>query len=268
MMIGCTRMYNVNAAVADLWQQLLETAAAHANMPMEVIAHPAPAPLEELWARSDMLCAFMCGWPFRRSRPPVQIVAAPIPASGSCEGPYYCTDMIVRADAPFARIEDTFGGRIVWTDEGSHSGFNAPRRLLLNYAAGLDSLYTQSIGPVVTPRASLNAVIEGQADIAPLDSYFHMLLKQHEPDVATQVRILARTSCAPIPVLVAAPGIPPEQVARLGTAFEALPQHAAMRSLLEELCLLGFARVPNPERYALIEKWADEAMASGYIRPG
>jgi len=265
MMIACTRMYNVNECVNALWRELLELVAMRADVEFKVIAHAAPAPLDTLWERDDILCAFMCGWPFHQANPPPQIVAAPIPAGGQCEGPQYCTNMIVRADSPFSRLEDTFGGRIAWTEEGSHSGFNAPRRLLADYAMGYP-LYTASIGPTITPRASLNAVLEGGVDIAPLDSYFHMLLMKHEPETAARIRVLARSLCAPIPVLVAAPTAPTQVVACLGAAFEQLAEDADARDLLDALSLAGFTR-PDPRNYALTNRWAEEALATNYPRP-
>ncbi|WP_112322044.1 phosphate/phosphite/phosphonate ABC transporter substrate-binding protein [Oceanibium sediminis] len=268
MLIGCTRMYNVTPGVAELWRALIERAADRAGIPLEVIDYPAPAPLDALWSRDDMGCVFMCGWPFRRSTHDPRIVAAPVPDTALCSGPTYCTVMVVRADSAHQSLEDTFGGRIAWTDEGSHSGFNAPRRMLLAHRKDGQPLYRESIGPVVTPRASLNSVIEGRADIAPVDSYFHQLLERHEPETAAKLRVVARTDCAPMPVLTAARAVPAETAEALGRALEGAAGDPASAALLRDLCLSGFERVPDPERYALTETWDEEARRAGYHRPG
>lgn len=269
MLIGCTRMYNATPGVARLWRELLEGVATRAGVEMEVIDYPSPAPLDALWAREDIGSVFMCGWPFRRAQPKPQIVAAPVPVTEFCDGARYCTVMVVRQDAPYTRLEDTFGGRIAWTEKGSHSGLNAPRKMLLAHRRDDGQpLYRESVGPVISPRASLNSVLEGRADIAPLDSYFYQLLRKHDPEAAAKVRVIARTDCAPIPVLVAAPGQDADTVASLGEAFEATSGDATFGSLLEALCLQGFARVPDPERYSLTEQWDCEARDAGYIEIG
>ncbi|SEP03369.1 ABC-type phosphate/phosphonate transport system, substrate-binding protein [Salinihabitans flavidus] len=267
MLIGCTRMYNVTPTVAELWRELLERASRRADVSLEVIDHPAPARLDALWRRPDMGAVFMCGWPYRRSDPRPQIVAAPVPNSPFCEGPNYCSVMVVRAESRLKTLEDTFGGRIAWTEEGSHSGFNAPRRLLMRHATEGQPLYAESVGPVVTPRASVNAVLEGRADIGPVDSLFFHLLERHESETAAKLRVVARTDCAPVPVLVAARDVPAETVAALGIALEESEHDPHCADLLRDLCLRGFERVADPERYALTERWDAEARAAGYDRP-
>ena len=119
MTIACTRMYNATPGVEAAWRDLIDRVAMNAGVPLDVIDYPAPAPLADLWARPDMGAVFMCGWPFQKRRPGPQIVAAPIPKDPDCAGPTYCTDMVVRAGAPFRRIEDTFGGRIASNTERS-----------------------------------------------------------------------------------------------------------------------------------------------------
>ena len=266
MLIGCTRMYNATPVIADLWRQLLERAAERAGVGLDVIDYPAPAPLSGLWGRADMGAVFMCGWPYRRQETRPQIVAAPVPVARFCSGPNYCSVMVVAADAPFATLQDTFGHRIAWTDPGSHSGFNAPRRMLLDHRQDAP-LYAESVGPLITPRASITSVIDGRADIAPVDSLFFQLLERHEPETVAKVRIVAQTDCAPIPVLVAAPGAPVDQVAALGRALEDSANDPQSVPLLQELCLDGFERVADPERYALTERWHSEARAAGYDLP-
>ena len=266
-MIGCTRMYNVNAHVERLWRQLIERVAQRADVGIEVIPHAAPAPLADLWARPDMVCVFMCGWPYRRRHESLRIVAAPVPRDGPCDGASYRTDFVVDAGSSHHTLEDTFGGRIAWTDMASHSGFNAPRKFLLRLRAGREKLYRESVGPVVTPRQSLSSVLDGRADVAPLDSYFHALLRRHEPELASRLRVVAGTDCAPIPPLVASRHIPGDVVRRLGEAFVAASSQDDLRPVLDDLCLDGFVTVSDPDVYALTEQWDSEAREASYLMP-
>lgn len=269
-MIACSRMYNLNPALTNLWRSLFELTAAMAEVPLDVIDYAAPAPLDQLWARADLACVFMCGWPFQRATRSFQIIAAPIPEYHATlhplNGPQYCTNLVVSDTSSYERLQDTFGGRIAWTDRGSHSGFNAPRKLLLAHLNGQEQLYCESIGPVVTPRASLNSILEGSADVAPLDSYFHSLLARHEPDTARRIRVIAQTPAAPIPLLVAAPEIDPEIVAKLGQAFAQASGTPQLAPYLTGLCLSGFA-IPSRTDYAVTDQWHTEAMTAGYHEP-
>lgn len=261
-LIANARMYAATPSVADAWGRLFAAVATRSGVPLEVIAHNAPAPLDALWARRDMGAVFMCGWPFRRTDPPPAPVAAPVPEDE--DGPVYRTDFIARTDGPIRRLEDAFGGVMAWTAEGSHSGWNAPRRLLADHAGG-GALFARTIGPVVTPRGAIEAVLSGEADVAPLDGYFHALLRRHEPETAAKLRIVARTVPAPIPLLVASREAPAEAVDCLRRALVSLHGDEEGRALLAPLALSRFAEV-DPEAYALTERWTAEAEAAGYPR--
>src|SRR5215510_7691417 len=125
-------MYSVSSEAAVAWQRLFDWLARSSGVPLTVIEHAFPAPLPDLWTRNDLGAAFVCGWPYASRLTHMQIVAAPIPRAARTHGqPLYWTDMVVRTDRSYRRLEDTFGGRIGFTSKDSHSGFNAVRRLLM-----------------------------------------------------------------------------------------------------------------------------------------
>src|SRR5215813_174653 len=149
--------------------------------------------------------------------------------------------MVVRADGPFRTLEDTFGGRIAFTSKDSHSGFNAVRRLLMQYAAARPgSLYQSAVGPLVTPRRSLESVLNGDADVAPVDAYAHLLLQRYCPELTAAVRTVAVSERAPIPILAASAGTDRTLVARLRSTLVGAGRDASARRLLDELVLEGF----------------------------
>jgi ABC-type phosphate/phosphonate transport system substrate-binding protein len=115
----------------------------------------------------------MCGYGIALGLAKVSPVAAPIPRTSWAAGrPVYRTDLIVRADAPYRTLEDTFGGRAGWTVEHSHSGFNAFRHHLLPYRSPQrPALYGEMCGGLVTARNVLDSVREGRIDVGPLDAY-------------------------------------------------------------------------------------------------
>jgi ABC-type phosphate/phosphonate transport system substrate-binding protein len=268
-LIANARMYAVTPAVRDAWRAIFDWVGDHAGCPLLYIEHAAPAPLEELWSRGDLAAAFMCGFPFASAAPRPLLVAAPIPSPPRYgRQPVYCTDFVVRADSGFARLSDAFGARIGWTVAHSQSGFNAVRHHLLQYRHGKsEQLFAASIGPLMTPRRVIEAVLEGVIDVGPLDSYVHDLLRRHEPATASKLRTVESTAMAPIPPLVASPATPPDTVERLRRTLLAAAADPEAASILEALLLDGFARVDAAD-YDQFLAQALEAAAVGYAVPG
>jgi len=172
------RMYAVTPAVEAGWRALLGHITQEAHVPLTYVPYPAPQPLEELWSRGDLGSVFMCGYPIALKLAPVTPIAAPIPrAEWAAHRAVYRSDLIVRQDAPYLTLEDTFGGRAGWTVAHSQSGFNAFRHQLLAYrTAQRPALYAEMVGNLVTARNVLEAVREGRIDVGPLDAYWHLLI--------------------------------------------------------------------------------------------
>ena len=210
----------------------------------------------------------MCGWPFSRSNPKPQIIAAPCPLGPRYKRqPIYFTDMIVRRDRMFETLKDTFGGRIAWTVDSSHSGFNAPRHHLLAYRTGQQpNLYRESVGPFLTPERALASVVDGTVDIAPMDSYALDLITLHEPERVREIMIIDSTAAAPFPPLIASHDITPSDLADLHRAFLQADRDPTITPILEQLNISAFAAV-KPETYDLALKWQQDAVSAGYLFP-
>ena len=266
-MIACARMYAVSPSASAAWRRLFEWVAARAQVAMEVIDHPYPAPLEALWEREDMGCVFMCGFPYaRRDRRP-QLIGAPVPSPARYGGrPIYFTDFVVRAESPYQSLENTFGGRFAYTTEGSHSGYNAARHhLLAHRTTNRQALYAQVVGPLITPRRAVEAVLGGNADVAPVDSYSLDLMRRHTPDLVAVLRVVASTMAAPIPPIVASPGMPGDACRRLTAALLSVHRSPDISDLREVLLLSRFEPV-QPADYEVLVERSRVAEEAGYPR--
>ena len=210
-----------------------------------MIEHPAPAPISELWDRTDKAAVFMCGLPYSRAEPKPALVAAPVPSSAGFDGkPQYWSEVVVRADSAFRSLPDTFGQRIAFTTPESQSGCFALLSEL--QSAGSDRpLFREVIAPQITPLGALRAVISGAADVAPIDAYAYCLLQRYCPEVTAQVRSISRTRPTAIPAFVASAyqGLEPLSAALL--AAHTLPDTAP---ILRDLLLERFVR-PDPLTY-------------------
>src|SRR5437762_11137663 len=102
--IASARMYSWSPTLTAAWRRLLEWVVAHSGGEVKVLELADPYPLEELWARDDLGCVFMCGYPWamRAERP--HLLAVPVPAPPRYrDRPIYFTDFVVRADSRIAR---------------------------------------------------------------------------------------------------------------------------------------------------------------------
>lgn len=267
-LVANARMYAATPDAAAAWAALFRWVAERSGVALDLLAHPAPAPMAALWARGDLGAAFMCGRPWTRAEPRPVPVAAPVPSPARYGGlPRYCTDIAVRAEDAARRLEDTFGGRIGYTIEESQSGFNALRHHLLRFrTATRPRLYRDSVGPLLTPRGVVDALLDGRIDAGPIDGYSLDLMRRDPDDPAHRLRVVGSTGFAPIPFLVASPDAPDDAVERLRRAFLAVGDEPELEAIRERLLLAGFAAV-DPSAYQTLTAWDREALEAGYPLP-
>ncbi|MDA1258975.1 MAG: PhnD/SsuA/transferrin family substrate-binding protein [Chloroflexi bacterium] len=243
-MILNARMYSVTPSVGVLWSSLLDNIVRASGESRQVLDYPPPQPLGPLWARPDKAAVFMCGLPYSLSDRGEQIVVAPVPSPSPYDGePVYWSYLVVRADSPYQTLSDTFGGRLALTTNESQSGYYAALHTLMGIEAP-DPPYSDLVGPTITVLENLKAVVEGRADIAPIDSYGFDLLTRHARELTEQVRVVTTTEKTPIPMLVSS-GEPSDG---LREAFLNAHADPANRELMAELLVDRFV-VPDPATY-------------------
>ncbi|MEO8134440.1 MAG: PhnD/SsuA/transferrin family substrate-binding protein [Betaproteobacteria bacterium] len=249
-MIANARMYAVNPAAGAAWRALLAWVLRRAELDCRIIEYPVPAPLAGLWSRDDLGCALMCGLPYSLRTPVPQLVAAPIPSPARYGGrAIYMTDLAVRADSTFQRIEDTFGGVAGYTVADSQSGYYALRRFLAPFRQDARRpLFRAVVGNLLNARGVIDALADGRIDVGPLDSYSHDLLRHLEPDLAARIRVVASTGPTAIPAFVATAPLTVDRLTRLREAFALIAATPVMQDVRDTLLLRGFA-LPQPADY-------------------
>lgn len=266
--IANARMYAVAPAAETVWRELLARIAAEAGVALDYVAYPAPQPMEELWNRADLGAVLMCGFPIALRLAPVEPLAAPIPSAPWAGGrPVYRTDLVVRAASPYRSLADTFGARLGWTVEHSHSGFNALRHHLLAYRTpARNHLYGAVTGQLVTARKIVDSVLDGTIDVGPLDAYWHVLLRQYCPQLAAGLRVVESTALAPMPAFVASSGLPGPSVEALRQAFVAAAGRPWFAAYGEALAIRGFAAAHQAD-YRTTLAWREDAERAAYLLP-
>lgn len=217
-MLANARMYSVTPASAEAWRAVIGWATREARVPVEFVEHAPPKLLSELWARDDLGVVQMCGLPASLRRPAPTILAAPVPSLPRYRGQaVYMSDIAVKADSKFRRLEDTFGGVAGYTLKDSQSGYFAFRTLLLTRYP--QAKYRRIVGGLLNPRGVVNALLKGDIDVGPLDGYVFDLIRAGDPAFAAQVRVVAVTDPTPMPPLVATAPLDEAEVNRLRAAF-------------------------------------------------
>lgn len=267
--VSNARMYAVSPDAETAWKELIAHVAEDAATAFDYIAYPAPQPLEHLWCRDDLGCVQMCGYPIALDLADVVPLASPIPAASWAGGKALSrSDLIVRSDAPFRSLSDTFGGTVGWTVAHSQSGFNALRYHLLSYRSeDRPHLYRRSVGDLVTARQILDSVTDGSIDVGPLDAYWHMLVRKYLPQLTEKVRTLESTETVQMPAFVTSPAMPRHTVDRLREAFAAVYTRPWFAPFRESLLIEGFELVTRGAFRRTLE-WARAAEAAGYPEPG
>jgi ABC-type phosphate/phosphonate transport system substrate-binding protein len=263
--ISSFRMYNATLRIAGAWKRLFAQVFDELELDIAIIDHGWPDPIESLWARTDLCCGFMCGWPFARSAGAVQAIAAPVPSLSVYAGlARYRSEFLVRRDEEAASLEAMFGRRMGWMTENSQSGFNAPRRALSDFArTGARRLFAQSVGPLHTPARTIAALSDGLIDLAAVDCFYLDLLRHSRPEVLDGVRTLAVTPFTAMPLLVAGATIPPDVVERLKDKLVLLHSDKGYQHLLADVLLSRFVK-PDLAGYEMLDAMAQEAVAAGY----
>lgn len=260
--VANARMYSATPQVRADWKELLAWVLRDARLDWPVIDYDPPAPLNALWARPDLGMAMMCGLPFsQRDARSVQLIAAPVPSPSRFGGkPIYFTDIVVRADARFQRLEDTFGGTVGYTLVDSMSGGVAFRAHLAPYRERRgERLYKMAVGNLIHARGVIEALHRGEINVGPLDAYYHELLRHNDPEFAARVRIIASTMPTPIPPLIATAPLDEASLTALRNALHASMQVPELAAIRERLLLAGFA-VPDPADYQQIAAIARQSV--------
>ena len=266
--ISNARMYAVSPEAEAAWDNLIAHVADDAGTSFVYLTYEAPRPLEQLWRRPDLGCVQMCGFPIALEMADVVPLASPVPAAPWARArAVYRTDLIVRKDAPYKVLADTFGGTAGWTVEHSHSGFNALRHHLLPWRSdGRPQVYRHCLGHLVSARRILESVVDGTIDIGPLDAYWHMLIGKYDGAMTETIRVLESTATAPMPAFVASPALPEETVDRLRASFAAAHSRPWFGQFREALLIEKFENVTR-ETFHPTLAWDRAARVAGYPVP-
>ena len=192
--------------------------------------------------------AFLCGLPYVRlcaQRPGMlQPLAAPILDEARYQDrPVYFSDVIVASDSPFRSFDDLRGHSWAYNEAGSYSGCLLVRHHLLQM--GETESFFRRVTFTGRHQDSIRKVVDSAVDAAAIDSHVLGVERLRNPELASQVRVIASFGPSTIPLVVATAGIPATVQARIGAALCELGGDPESRSLLANGLIRRFTPIED-----------------------
>ncbi len=231
---------------------------------------------EQQWKAPGLMLGQTCGFPLMKGLTgPVRLVATPSYQVPFVEGAMYRSLIIVGKDSEVSSLSHLMGKVAAVNKPSSHSGYNAFRRLVADYARqnmsdAFDApdraggpRYFAKVALTGSHLGSLQAVAAGKADVAAIDAVSFHLISRHMPELTGRVRILTTTLPAPgLPFITAASRTDAE-LRTLRTALGDTIGDQKLRRVMENLGFNGF-QVLGRDAYGRVLEFERDAENMGY----
>jgi len=207
--------------------------------PVRFVQRRTYAEISDLLATNEIQLAWICGYPFVRTREPeyLELVAAPV-FRGS---PLYRSYVIVHRDSPAQAVGDLAGKVFAYSDPDSNSGYLVPRAILARQGFDPDDFFRLSFF-TYSHAETIEAVADRVADAGAVESYVWEFLAKTKPGLTERTRVLFRSEQHGFPPIVARTDLDPALSARIRDALLGMAEDEEGRSLLAELALDGFRK--------------------------
>jgi len=223
---------------------------------------PEDGDLIDTWCDPDLLLTQTCGYPLTHAlQGKVRLVGAPHYDADGCDGPFYCSQLVVRKDSPYQSLENLRARRAVFNSPDSQSGMNTFRHAVAQLRAA--QVFFSEVIESGAHLASLEAVAAGEAEIASIDAVCWSLASRELPDLTQQLRPIARTAPAPGLPFITSNRFSDEEADLLADTVAEVLASAETLKVRERLGIVGFSKL-TVEDYAGILAMEREAAELGY----
>jgi len=153
--------------------------------------------------RADV--GFMCGLLYARCtmQPccPIEPLAAPVLSGERYQNrPLYFSDIVVHSNSPYTTFDDLEGCVWAYNERESHSGYNLVQESL--YQRNKIPPYFGTMVKTGEHQASLQAILDGNADTTAIDSHVFDVWRLRNPNLASQLCVVDMLGPSPIPPIV------------------------------------------------------------------
>jgi len=192
--------------------------------------------------------AFLCGLPYVRlcaERPGMLYpLAAPILDEARYQDrPVYFSDVIVHRDSPFSSFEDLRGRSWAYNDPDSFSGWLLVRHYLVQI--GETETFFGRLAFSGWHQESIRRVHAGEIDASAIDSQVLGVERLRNPDVASELRVIATLGPSTSPLAVATAGVPEDLRQQVRDALCDLGRQPEIRDVLASGLIRRFTPIDD-----------------------
>lgn len=233
--VGLTPVFlDDQAGFLHRWHAYLE---ARLSRPVEFVQRGTYREIVDLLHQGKCDVAWLCGYPYVRSRPRLRLVAVP----RFEDRPLYRSYLIVPAvDKSTKSILDLRDRVFAFSDPDSNSGYLYPNYRLLELEERPNAFFGKSFF-TWAHRKVVEAVASRVADGGAVDGYVWETLARLQPRLVEGTRIVERSPEFGFPPFVARASLPHETLLDVRRVLMSMSDDIGGRDLLKSLNLTGFA---------------------------
>jgi len=237
--------------VIDRWADYLEE---RLEQPVEFVQRRTYGEITAGLLKGGLDAGWICTYPYVTNREQLRLLVVPVYRGQS----NYRSYLIVSAkDRDTRDITDLRGKSFAYTDTQSLTGYIVPRRWLRE--AGLDQdHFFRTTFFTWSHRDSIEAVAEGVADAAAVDSYIWESLNRSSPDITERTRVVSYSEDYGFPPLVASLHMDATAFLQLQRALLGMKGDPEGKWLLQAMNLDGF-ETPDESLYRGALKYLQES---------
>jgi len=251
------RQYDANDAIWDAISRILRAKGIDAPLKLD-----RSRPIDEVWRDSNLLFGHACGYPLvSEADLALRVIGVPVYDVPDCELGQHLSYIVTRRDDSAPALRNYLGRRAAINSRRSNTGFNLFRATIAELADG-----RPFFGEVIetgSHRASVHALIWGDADVAAIDAVTFTALRRYEPETMVALRIIAKTPSSPAPPFVTSLATERAVVVALRHALTEIvadPTLAAARDAL----FLSDIWPASVHRFGVLREVERKAAAAGY----
>lgn len=231
-------------ALYKTYQSIVEYVERAIDIPTFLLHGESPNDFAEGFIDAGFICGLTYVQLAHQSPAPVELLAAPIlKGTRYQQRPWYFSDIVVRADSAIRTLAELRGRTWAYNEKSSHSGYNLVQYMLLEQGERLET-FAQTV-ETGSHAQSLRMVVEGQVDVAAVDSHMLDMVLRNRPDIARAVRILDSFGPSTIPPVVVSAQVPDAVKSRLREAFLTMHEDRILAQQLDLGLIERFAPISD-----------------------
>ncbi|MEI6972351.1 MAG: phosphate/phosphite/phosphonate ABC transporter substrate-binding protein [bacterium] len=221
------------------YEDLMKVIGDKVGMHTTIIQRKTYAEVNALIKAKGVDLAFVCSGPYVQGHAEfgMEIAAVPVVDGGSI----YFSYILAGRDSRIRSFDDLKGKRFAFTDPDSNTGCLVPRFIISKRGEAPDTFFKETFFTHGHDN-SIEAVSEGLADGAAVDSLIWDFLKATDPDSVARTVVIHKSPPYGIPPLVFHPDLDPSIKAKLRAALLSLHEDPQARSLMQKVRIEKFEK--------------------------